>query len=210
MTKMVYENYKASYEKDGIFLKILERLQTFFSLPESSKIESIQRYFRCIIYRAKMISIPFFRNDFNSHLRGQWKHNKSLTKTSKITYLIRNNQKKKDSTWFAKIESKYRSRNATWKIEKSDLRHVNLPFVSAVKKVPSRKVDMLHSCSSASSLYNLGQKSSKFSPKPRVRKLVPSPFLFFTIFLNSGLYLTINMIVFDHSIFPNNMSPESP
>ena len=66
MTKMAYENYKASYEKDGIFLKILERLQTFFSLPESSKIESIQRYFRCIIYRAKMISIPFFRNDFNS------------------------------------------------------------------------------------------------------------------------------------------------
>ena len=143
MTKMAYENYKASYEKDGIFLKILERLQTFFSLPESSKIESIQRYFRCIIYRAKMISIPFFRNDFNSHLRGQWKHNKSLTKTSKITYLIWNNQKKKDSTWFAKIESKYRSRNATLKIEKSDLRHVNLPFVSAVKKVPSRKVDML-------------------------------------------------------------------
>ena len=95
MTKMAYENYKASYEKDGIFLKILERLQTFFSLPESSKIESIQRYFRCIIYRAKMISIPFFRNDFNSHLRGQWKHNKSLTKTSKITYLIWNNQKKR-------------------------------------------------------------------------------------------------------------------
>ena len=49
MTKMAYENYKASYEKDGIFLKILERLQTFFSLPESSKIESIQRYFRCKI-----------------------------------------------------------------------------------------------------------------------------------------------------------------
>ena len=157
-----------------------------------------------------MISIPFFRNDFNLHPRGQWKPYKSLTKTSKITYLIWNNQKKKIlHDYFAKIESKYRSRNPTWKIEKSDLRHVNLPFVSAVKKVARRKVDMSQSCSSASSLSNPGQKSSKFSPKPRVRKLVPSPFLFFTIFLNSGVYLTINMVVFDHSIFPNNMSPES-
>ena len=156
-----------------------------------------------------MISIPFFRNDFNLHPRGQWKPYKSLTKTSKITYLIWNNQKKKIlHDYFAKIESKYRSRNPTWKIEKSDLRYVNLPFVSAVKKVA--RSDMSQSCSSTSSLSNPDQKSSKFSLKPRVRKLVPSPFLFLTIFLNSGLYLTINIVVFDHSIFPNNMSPESP
>ena len=57
---------------------------------------------------------------------------------------------------------------------KSDLQHANFPFLSAVKNnyVPIRKVDMSHSCSSASSLYNLRQKLSKFSPKPRVRKLV--------------------------------------
>ena len=35
-------------------------------------------------------------------------------------------------------------------------------------------------------------------------------FLVFVMFLNSGLYLTINMVVFDHSIFRNNISPESP
>ena len=38
---------------------------------------------------------------------------------------------------------------------------------------------------------------------------ISSPFLVFAIFLNSGIYLTISMVVFDHSIFPNNMSPES-
>ena len=39
---------------------------------------------------------------------------------------------------------------------------------------------------------------------------ISSPFLVFAIFLNSDIYLTINIVVFDHSIFPNNMSPESP
>ena len=120
---------------------------------------------------------------------GQWKHNKSLTKTSKITYLIWNNQKKKDSTWFAKIKSKYRSRNATWKIEKSDLRLVNLPFVSAVKKVPSRKVDMLHSCSSASSLYNRGQKIIQiFSKTPRSNACSIAIYLFHNIFEQRPLF----------------------
>ena len=60
--------------------------------------------------------------------------------------------------------------------KKSDLQHVHLPFLSAVKKQQSpekkgRHVTQLQFRFIA--LQYLRQKSSKFSPKPRVRKLVP-------------------------------------
>ena len=61
--------------------------------------------------------------------------------------------------------------------KKSDLQHVNLPFLSAIKKQLSpekeegRHVTQLQFRFIA--LQYVGQKSSKFSPKPRVRKLVP-------------------------------------
>ena len=75
------------------------------------------------------------------------------------------------------------------------------------------QVDMSQSCSSASSLYNISTKNHpNFSKTSRSKACsidISSPFLVFAIFLNSGLYLTINMVVFDYSIFPNNMSPES-
>ena len=61
-------------------------------------------------------------------------------------------------------------------------------------------------------LQYLGQKSSKLSPKPlQCSKAYffefSSPFLVVAIFLISGFYLTINNYVFDHSNFPNIMSP---
>ena len=60
-------------------------------------------------------------------------------------------------------------------------------------------------------LQYLGQKSSKLSPKPLVRKLVSLSFrrhfLVVAIFLISGFYVTKDNYVFDHSNFPNIMSP---
>ena len=57
----------------------------------------------------------------------------------------------------------------------------------------------------------LGQKSSKLSPKPLVRKLVSLGFCRqcwpWQYFFISGFYLTINTYAIDHSIFPNIMSP---
>ena len=61
-------------------------------------------------------------------------------------------------------------------------------------------------------LQYLGWKSSKLSPIPLVRMRVSlpefsSPFFVVAIFLINGFYLTINNYVFDHSNFPNIMSP---
>ena len=63
-------------------------------------------------------------------------------------------------------------------------------------------------------LQYLGQTSSKLSPNPLVRKSskayffeLSSPSLVVAIFFISGFYLTINNYVFDHSNFPNIMSP---
>ena len=60
--------------------------------------------------------------------------------------------------------------------KKSDLQHVNLPFLSAVKKQQSPEKKGRHVTQlqfRVIALQYLRQKSSKFSPKPRVRKLVP-------------------------------------
>ena len=62
--------------------------------------------------------------------------------------------------------------------KKSVIQHVNLPFLSAVKKQLSPEKKGLHVKGLQLqlrfiALQYLGQKSSKFSQKPRVRKLVP-------------------------------------
>ena len=62
------------------------------------------------------------------------------------------------------------------KNKKPVLQHVNLPFLSAVKKQLSPEKKGLHVTQLQLrfiALQYLGQKSSKFSQKPRVRKLVP-------------------------------------
>ena len=94
------------------------------------------------------------------------------------------------------------------KSKTSDLQHVNLPFLSAVKNNPSREE---RSTCYASSLYKIIQIFSNFQifSLKAFSINISSPFLVFPIFLNSGIYLTINIVVFDHSIFSNNMSPES-
>ena len=100
--------------------------------------------------------------------------------------------------------------------KKSALQLANLPFLSVVKQQLSpekkgRHVTQLQFRFIA--LQYLGQKSSIFSKTSRSKACsidISSLFLVFAIFLNSGLYLTINMVVFDHSIFPNNMSPKLP
>lgn len=94
--------------------------------------------------------------------------------------------------------------------KESDLRHVNLPFLSAVKKKqlsPEKK---------GGHVTQLQFRFIALQSRPKIIQIFSktsrskaSPFLFFAIFWNSGLYLPINIVVFDHSIFPNNMSPEA-
>ena len=97
----------------------------------------------------------------------------------------------------------------------SDPQHVNLPFLSAVKNKSREERSTCYTVSvrlhrSTISRPKLIQIFSKTSRLKAFSINISSPFLVFPIFLNSGIYLTINIVVFDHSNFPNNMSPESP
>ena len=92
------------------------------------------------------------------------------------------------------------------KSKTSDLQHVNLPFLSAVKTTRPEKKGRhvtLHRSTKIIQIFSKTSRLKAFSIN------ISSPFLVFPIFLNSGIYLTINIVVFDHSIFSNNMSPES-
>ena len=111
--------------------------------------------------------------------------------------------------------TKYRL-NASWKIKNLIFsRQIYVSFQLLKKTTKSR--EERSTCHTVAVLLHRSTisrpKIIQIFPKTSRSKAcsidISSPFLVFAIFLNSGLYLTINIVVFDHSIFTNHLSPES-